>query len=62
MRENKGAPMNQGASSTRRRGSHGGRVIAALAAKFRDLDLAEEAFAEACLNAAQSLAQGRRAP
>ena len=34
--------------------AHGGRVIAALAAKFRDLDLAEEAFAEACLNAAQS--------
>jgi RNA polymerase sigma-70 factor (ECF subfamily) len=34
--------------------AHGGRVIAALAAKFRDLDLAEEAFAEACLAAAQS--------
>jgi RNA polymerase sigma-70 factor (ECF subfamily) len=29
-----------------------GRVIAALAARFRDLDLAEEAFAEACLAAA----------
>lgn len=30
----------------------GGRVIAALAASFRDLDLAEEAFAEACARAA----------
>jgi RNA polymerase sigma-70 factor (ECF subfamily) len=30
----------------------GGRVIAALAARFRDLDLAEEAFAEACARAA----------
>ena len=29
----------------------GGRVRAALAARFRDLDLAEEAFAEACLAA-----------
>nr|WP_246347747.1 DUF6596 domain-containing protein [Brevundimonas variabilis] len=29
----------------------GGRVIAALAASFRDLDLAEEAFAEACARA-----------
>jgi RNA polymerase sigma-70 factor (ECF subfamily) len=34
--------------------AHGGRVIAALAARFRDLDLAEEAFAEACLSAAQA--------
>jgi RNA polymerase sigma-70 factor (ECF subfamily) len=40
--------------------AHGGRVIAALAAKYRDLDLAEEAFAEACLNAAQ--ARQRRPP
>ena len=32
---------------------HGGRVIAALAAAFRDLDLAEEAFAEACARAAE---------
>lgn len=30
----------------------GGRIIAALAASFRDLDLAEEAFAEACARAA----------
>ncbi|MES2442590.1 MAG: DUF6596 domain-containing protein [Pseudomonadota bacterium] len=32
--------------------AHGGRVIAALAARFRDLDLAEESFAEACARAA----------
>jgi RNA polymerase sigma-70 factor, ECF subfamily len=32
----------------------GGRVIAALAARFRDLDLAEEAFADACLRAAEA--------
>jgi RNA polymerase sigma-70 factor (ECF subfamily) len=30
----------------------GGRIIAALAATFRDLDLAEEAYAEACARAA----------
>lgn len=30
----------------------GGRVIAALAARYRDLDLAEDAFAEACARAA----------
>ncbi|WP_396593573.1 RNA polymerase sigma factor [Brevundimonas sp. R86498] len=30
----------------------GGRVVSALAAAFRDLDLAEEAFAEACARAA----------
>jgi RNA polymerase sigma-70 factor (ECF subfamily) len=30
---------------------HEGRVIAALAARFRDLDLAEESFAEACARA-----------
>jgi RNA polymerase sigma-70 factor (ECF subfamily) len=30
----------------------GGRIIAALAAAFRDLDLAEDAFAEACARAA----------
>ena len=30
-----------------------GRVIAALAARFRDLDIAEEAFSEACLAAAR---------
>lgn len=29
----------------------GGRVIAALAARYRDLDLAEESYAEACLRA-----------
>lgn len=32
--------------------AHGGRVIAALAARFRNLDLAEESFAEACARAA----------
>jgi RNA polymerase sigma-70 factor, ECF subfamily len=31
-----------------------GRIIAALAARYRDLDLAEEAFAEACARAAQA--------
>ena len=31
-----------------------GRVIAALAARFRDLDVAEDAFSEACLSAARS--------
>jgi len=31
----------------------GGRVISALAAAFRDLDLAEEAFADACARAAE---------
>lgn len=31
-----------------------GRVIAALAARFRDLDLAEESFAEACARAASA--------
>lgn len=35
----------------------GGRVRAALAARFRDLDLAEEAFAEACLAALPVWAQ-----
>jgi RNA polymerase sigma-70 factor (ECF subfamily) len=30
---------------------HGGRLIAALAARFRNLDLAEEAFAESCARA-----------
>lgn len=29
----------------------GGRIVAALAARFRDLDLAEEAFGEACMRA-----------
>ena len=33
--------------------SAAGRVIGALAARFRDLDLAEEAFSEACLAAAR---------
>ena len=32
----------------------GPRIVAALAARHRDLDLAEEAFAEACLRAAQT--------
>jgi RNA polymerase sigma-70 factor (ECF subfamily) len=31
----------------------GGRVVSALAAAFRDLDLAEEAFADACVRAAE---------
>jgi RNA polymerase sigma-70 factor (ECF subfamily) len=35
---------------------HGGRVIAALAARFRDLDLAEEAYAEACARAVSAWA------
>jgi RNA polymerase sigma-70 factor (ECF subfamily) len=35
-----------------------GRVIAALAARFRDLDLAEDAFAEACAAAAGAWASG----
>jgi RNA polymerase sigma-70 factor (ECF subfamily) len=34
--------------------SAAGRVISALAARFRDLDLAEEAFSEACLAAARA--------
>jgi RNA polymerase sigma-70 factor (ECF subfamily) len=34
--------------------SASGRVIAALAARFRDLDLAEDAFSEACLAAART--------
>lgn len=33
--------------------SAGARIIAALAARFRDLDLAEESYAEACAGAAQ---------
>jgi len=32
----------------------GGRIRATLAARFRDLDLAEDAFAEACVRAAQT--------
>jgi len=34
--------------------AHKGRVMAALAARFRDLDLAEESFAEACARAASA--------
>ena len=34
-----------------------GRVVAALAARFRDLDIAEDAFADACARAAQVWAQ-----
>ncbi|MDB5456623.1 MAG: polymerase subunit sigma-24 [Caulobacter sp.] len=41
-----------GASLDRAAREAGGRVIAALAAQFRDLDLAEDAFAEACARAA----------
>ena len=44
--------MNRGLLDQAAR-AHGGRVIAALAARFRDLDLAEEAFADACLKAAE---------
>ena len=33
---------------------HGGRVVSALAAAFRDLDLAEDAFADACARAAET--------
>lgn len=36
----------------------GGRVVSALAAGFRDLDLAEEAFADACLQAVRVWAAG----
>jgi RNA polymerase sigma-70 factor (ECF subfamily) len=36
----------------------GARVIAALAARYRDLDLAEEAFAEACARAAAAWPRG----
>ena len=35
----------------------GARIVAALAARFRDLDLAEEAFAEACARAAETWAR-----
>lgn len=38
----------------------GGRIIAALAARFRDLDIAEEAFAFACVQAVE--ARGRKTP
>ncbi len=38
----------------------GGRIVAALAARYRDLDLAEDAFADACLRgAAQNVAPDR---
>lgn len=40
----------------------GGRIRAALAARFRDLDLAEEAFADACLKAIAANAEGDAAP
>lgn len=36
----------------------GGRIIAALAARYRDLDLAEESFAEACARAAGAWTHG----
>ena len=44
--------MSAGLDRAARRSA--GRVIAALAARFRDLDLAEEAFSEACVAAARS--------
>jgi RNA polymerase sigma-70 factor (ECF subfamily) len=37
----------------------GGRIVAALAARFRDLDIAEEAFAEACVQAAEAWREGK---
>jgi len=37
-----------------------GRIVGALTARFRDLDLAEDAFSEACARA-PGLACGRRA-
>lgn len=36
-----------------------GRIIAALAARFRDLDLAEDAFGDACAKAAETWPQGK---
>jgi RNA polymerase sigma-70 factor (ECF subfamily) len=36
----------------------GGRIIAALAARFRDLDIAEDAFADACARASELWPQG----
>ena len=43
--------MTQAALAAAVRGS-GPRIVAALAARFRDLDLAEDAFADACARAA----------
>ncbi|MBV8869608.1 MAG: sigma-70 family RNA polymerase sigma factor [Acetobacteraceae bacterium] len=40
----------------------GGRIIAALAARFRSLDVAEEAFAEACARAAEAWPRDGAAP
>ncbi len=40
----------------------GGRIVAALAARFRDLDVAEEAFAEACARAAEAWSRDGGAP
>ena len=40
----------------------GGRIIAALAARYRDLDLAEEAFAESCLKAVKAFGSGTDQP
>jgi RNA polymerase sigma-70 factor (ECF subfamily) len=45
--------LTQGALDRAAR-SVGGRVIAALAARYRNLDIAEEAFAEACARAAKA--------
>ncbi|KQW32050.1 RNA polymerase subunit sigma-24 [Rhizobium sp. Root274] len=38
----------------------GGRIRAALAARYRDLDLAEEAFAESCLKAVKAWGGGQK--
>lgn len=48
--------MNGGPTLGRVAREAGGRIVAALAARFRDLDLAEESFAEACLKAARAWA------
>src|SRR5262249_25306189 len=44
----------EGAALARVARRDGGRIVAALAARFRDLDIAEDAFAEACLRAAEA--------
>jgi len=43
-----------GAALDRAAREAGGRIVAALAARFRDLDIAEDAFAEACARAAET--------
>jgi RNA polymerase sigma-70 factor, ECF subfamily len=43
-----------GAALDRTAREAGGRIVAALAARFRNLDIAEDAFAEACARAAET--------